>query len=99
MRRRVIFPNKILPYLLLTPQLVITIVFFYWPALQAIYQSVLLQDPFGLRTRFVWLENFQVILTDPLYLGSVQVTLIFSSAVARLAASREETASRMRWGS
>ncbi len=84
MRRRVIFPNKILPYLLLTPQLVITIVFFYWPALQAIYQSVLLQDPFGLRTRFVWLENFQVILTDPLYLGSIQVTLIFSSAVAAL---------------
>ncbi len=84
MRRRVIFPNKILPYLLLTPQLIITVVFFYWPALQALYYSVLLQDPFGLRTRFVWLENFQVILTDPLYLGSVQVTLIFSGAVAAL---------------
>lgn len=85
MRRRVIFPNKVLPYLLLTPQLIITIVFFYWPAVQAVYYSVLLQDPFGLRTRFVWLENFQTILTDPLYLGSVQVTIVFSTAVAALA--------------
>ena len=85
MRRRVIFPNKLLPYLLLTPQLVITVVFFYWPAVQAVYYSVLLQDPFGLRTSFIWLENFQTILTDPLYLGSVEVTIVFSTAVAALA--------------
>jgi sn-glycerol 3-phosphate transport system permease protein len=84
MRRRVIFPNKILPYLLLTPQLLITVVFFYWPAVQAVYYSLLLQDPFGLRTRFVWLENFQTVLTDPLYLGSAQVTLVFSAAVTGL---------------
>lgn len=84
MRRRVIFPNKVLPYLLLAPQLAITIMFFYWPAVQAIYYSVLLQDPFGLRTQFIWLENFQIILTDPLYLGSVEVTLVFSTAVAAL---------------
>ncbi|MBI2002084.1 MAG: sn-glycerol-3-phosphate ABC transporter permease UgpA [candidate division NC10 bacterium] len=84
MRRRVIFPNKILPYFLLAPQLAITVVFFFWPAAQAIYYSVLLQDPFGLRTQFVWLENFRIILTDPLYLGSVQVTVIFSTAVAAL---------------
>ena len=84
MRRRVIFHNKVLPYLLLAPQVAVTIVFFFWPAVQAIYQSLLLQDPFGLRTRFVWLENFQVILTDPLYLGSVEVTVIFSTVVAAL---------------
>jgi sn-glycerol 3-phosphate transport system permease protein len=84
MRRRVIFPNKILPYVLLAPQLVITVIFFFWPAAQAIYYSLLLQDPFGLRTQFVWLENFRTILTDPLYLGSVQVTIIFSTAVAAL---------------
>ena len=84
MRRRVIFPNKVLPYLLLAPQLAITVVFFFWPAGQAIYYSVLLQDPFGLHTEFVWLENFRIILTDPLYLGSVQVTVIFSTAVAAL---------------
>lgn len=85
MRRRVIFPNKVLPYVLLAPQLAITVVFFYWPALQAIYQSLLLQDPFGLRTQFVGFENFQTVLTDPLYLGSVRVTLVFSTAVAAIA--------------
>jgi sn-glycerol 3-phosphate transport system permease protein len=85
MRRRVIFPNRVLPYLLLAPQLAITVIFFFWPAAQAIYWSVLIQDPFGLRTEFVWLENFRMILTDPLYLGSIQVTVIFSLAVAALA--------------
>ncbi|HWT83015.1 MAG TPA: glycerol-3-phosphate transporter permease, partial [Candidatus Methylomirabilis sp.] len=85
MRRRVIFPNKVLPYLLLAPQVGITIVFFFWPAAQAIYYSVLLQDPFGLRTQFVWFENFHNILTDPLYLSSIRVTVIFSLCVAAMA--------------
>ncbi|HEV8664153.1 MAG TPA: sn-glycerol-3-phosphate ABC transporter permease UgpA [Candidatus Methylomirabilis sp.] len=84
MRRRVIFPNKVLPYLLLAPQIAVTLVFFLWPAGQAVYQSVLLQDPFGLRTQVVWLENFTVVLTDPLYLDSFRVTLIFSTAVTGL---------------
>jgi len=85
MRRRVIFPNKVLPYLLLAPQVAVTIAFFFWPAAQAVYQSLLIQDPFGLRTQFVWLENFRMILGDPLYLGSLRVTIIFSTAVAALA--------------
>ena len=85
MRRRVIFPNRVLPYLLVAPQLAITVVFFFWPAAQAIYQSVLIQDPFGLHTEFVWFENFQTILSDPLYLGSIRVTVIFSTAVAAIA--------------
>jgi len=85
MRRRVIFPNRVLPYLLVAPQLAITIVFFFWPAAQAIYQSLLIQDPFGLHTEFVWFENFRTILTDPLYLGSIRVTVVFSTAVAGLA--------------
>jgi len=84
MRRRVVFDNKVLPYLLVAPQLAVTLVFFFWPAAQAIYQSVLLQDPFGLRTQFVWLENFTTVLRDPLYLGSMRVTAIFSTAVTLL---------------
>jgi len=87
MRRRVIFHNKVLPYLLLAPQIGVTLVFFFWPAGQAIYQSVLLQDPFGLRTQLVWFENFRVLLTDPLYLDSLRVTLIFSTAVTGLSMS------------
>ncbi len=81
MRRRVIFNNRYLPYLLLAPQITITIIFFFWPASQAIYQSVLRQDPFGLRTTFVYLENFQTVLSDPLYLEAIRVSVLFSVSV------------------
>ncbi|MCU0503177.1 MAG: sn-glycerol-3-phosphate ABC transporter permease UgpA [Anaerolineae bacterium] len=81
MERRVIFNNRILPYFLLLPQLAITIVFFFWPASQAIYQSLLRQDPFGLRTTFVLFQNFQDVLSDPLYLEAFKVTAIFSLSV------------------
>jgi sn-glycerol 3-phosphate transport system permease protein len=82
---RVTFPNKLLPYILLAPQLAITAIFFYWPASQAIYQSVLREDPFGLSTQFVGLDNFRRVLGDPNYLNSLQVTLIFSVATALIA--------------
>lgn len=81
MQRRAIFNNRILPYFLLLPQLVITIVFFFWPASQAIFQSVLSQDPFGLRTQFVYLENFRTVLSDPLYIEAFLVTITFSFSV------------------
>jgi sn-glycerol 3-phosphate transport system permease protein len=81
MRRRTIFRNKFLPYLLLAPQLAITVVFFFWPAAQAVYQSLLIEDPFGLKTQFVWFENYQIVLSSPLYLEAARVTLIFSTAV------------------
>ncbi len=81
MQKRVTYQGILLPLLLLLPQLVITLIFFVWPASQALYQSVLRQDPFGLRTTFVGLENFARLLADPLYLNSFQVTLVFSAAV------------------
>ncbi|WP_449229792.1 sn-glycerol-3-phosphate ABC transporter permease UgpA [Azospirillum doebereinerae] len=84
MQRRVIFDNKLLPYLLLAPQVAVTLVFFIWPAAQAIWQSVHIQDAFGLRSEFVWFENFQVVLSDPNYLGTVKTTAIFSVAVTAL---------------
>ncbi len=80
----VVFPNKVLPYLLLAPQIVLTIVFFFWPASQALYQSVLREDPFGLKSGFVGLANFQAILSNPDYLHSLKVTMIFSLATALL---------------
>ncbi|SMH50888.1 sn-glycerol-3-phosphate ABC transporter permease UgpA [Mesorhizobium australicum] len=82
MSSRVTFPNKILPYLLLAPQLAITLIFFYWPASQALYQSMLREDPFGLSTKFVWFQNFARVLKDPNYINSVQVTAVFSIATA-----------------
>ena len=82
---KAVFPNKWLPYLLLAPQVAITLVFFYWPASQALYQSVLRQDPFGLKTTFVGLANFRSVLSDPGYLNAVKVTAIFSFSTAILA--------------
>jgi sn-glycerol 3-phosphate transport system permease protein len=79
---RVTFPQKLLPYLLLAPQIAITIVFFFWPASQAIYQSALREDPFGLHTTFVGLGNFYRVLSDPNYIHSAKVTAIFCIATA-----------------
>jgi sn-glycerol 3-phosphate transport system permease protein len=85
MERRVVFPGWLFPALLLAPQLAVTFVFFFWPAAQAILQSMQRGDAFGLSTRFVGLENFAAVLADPLYLAAVEVTVVFSFAVAILA--------------
>jgi sn-glycerol 3-phosphate transport system permease protein len=85
MEKRVVFNNKVLPYLLVTPQIIITLVFFIWPAFMALYQSVLRQDPFGLKTVFVGMDNFAYIFTDSIYLNSIKVTMVFSLSVAAIA--------------
>ncbi|MGL4233457.1 MAG: sn-glycerol-3-phosphate ABC transporter permease UgpA [Casimicrobium sp.] len=82
MQRRVIFSNQLLPYLLLAPQLAITLVFFFWPAGQAIHMSLLQQDAFGQSVTFVGLQNFKDVLGDPDYRATLWRTLIFSGAVA-----------------
>lgn len=84
MERRAIFDNRVLPYALVAPQLAITLVFFFWPAGQAVYQSVLREDPFGLSSRFVWFENFEAVLSDEYYLNSLGTTAVFSLSVAAL---------------
>jgi sn-glycerol 3-phosphate transport system permease protein len=86
-QKRVVFQHRFLPYLLVAPQLLITFVFFIWPAAQALQQSVLLEDAFGLSTRFVWLENFQRLFGDPNSLNASTVTVIFSVSTATLAMS------------
>ncbi len=87
MERRVTFDGKVLPYLLLAPQIAVTIVFFMWPAAQALLQSLLIQDPFGLSTRFAGMTNFADVLSDPRYADSIVTTAIFSFSVATLALS------------
>ncbi|MDQ2104860.1 sn-glycerol-3-phosphate ABC transporter permease UgpA [Azospirillum isscasi] len=84
MQRRVIFDNRALPYLLLAPQVAVTLVFFIWPAAQALWQSVHLQDAFGLRSQFVGFENFAAVLSDPNYLQTVETTIVFSVSVTVL---------------
>ena len=87
MQRRVVFRGKLLPYLLLAPQLAVTLMFFFWPAGQAIWQSLHREDPFGLSSRFVGIDNFTAVLADPSYLHSLGVTAAFSVAVTVLAAA------------
>jgi sn-glycerol 3-phosphate transport system permease protein len=82
MQRRVTYNNKLLPYLLLAPQVAVTLVFFFWPAWQAIQLSVVQQDAFGQSSTFVGLKNFADLFADPDYRASFWRTLIFSSAVA-----------------
>ncbi|MEQ8355608.1 MAG: sn-glycerol-3-phosphate ABC transporter permease UgpA [Kiloniellaceae bacterium] len=84
MDKRVVYRSSPLPYLLVLPQLVITAVFFLWPASQALYQSLLIEDPFGLSTEFVWFENFKDLFADPLYIGTFWTTAYFSAAVTAL---------------
>ncbi|MDO5623473.1 MAG: sn-glycerol-3-phosphate ABC transporter permease UgpA [Pseudomonadota bacterium] len=87
MEKRVRFKSAWLPWLLVAPQLVIVLVFFFWPAGQAIYQSVLQEDAFGLASEFVGLENFQRLWRDQDYLASFKTTVIFSVLVAGLGLS------------
>ena len=82
MEKRVVFRSAWLPYLLLAPQIAITIVFFFWPAAQAIWYSFQLQDAFGLQTEFVGLRNFSDLFHDSHYLDSFKVTALFSVLVA-----------------
>ena len=84
MQKRTEFRHSALPYLLVAPQIVITLVFFIWPASQALYQSMLIEDAFGLSSTFVWFENFISLFGDPIYLDSFGVTIGFSVAVAFL---------------
>src|SRR6187397_1323653 len=87
MEKRALFGHKFLPYWLLVPQLIITVVFFYWPASQAVWQSFLLQDAFGLSTSFIWLENYRELFSQPDYYRTIATTFVFSGSVSVLSLS------------
>lgn len=82
MEKRVVFRSAWLPYVLVAPQIAITVIFFFWPATQAVWYSFQLQDAFGLKSQFVGLQNFVHLFRDPVYLNSFRVTAIFSVLVA-----------------
>ncbi len=87
MEKRARFQSRWLPYALIAPQMAITLVFFFLPASQAVYQSLMLQDAFGNSTQFVWFENFQDLFRNDEYLASFRVTAVFSTLVAVLGLS------------
>lgn len=82
--KRIVFRGRILPWVLLAPQLAITFLFFLWPAAQAVRQSFLREDAFGLRTSFVGLENYRALLGSAQYMHSLKVTAVFSVSVTLL---------------
>jgi sn-glycerol 3-phosphate transport system permease protein len=81
MENRAIFSGKLLAFLLVAPQLAVSLIFFYWPAAQALWQSFLVQDAFGLSTEFVWFENYLSLLQTPEYYQAIVVTFVFSILV------------------
>lgn len=87
MLKRVHFKPSALPYLLVLPQIAVTLVFFIWPAVQAIMQSMLIEDAFGLGSQFVWFDNYKELFDDEHYLGSFKTTAVFSFLVALLSLS------------
>ena len=82
MEKKVVFQSAWLPYALLAPQIAVTVVFFFWPAAQAVYWSFLVQDAFGQSTQFVWLDNYIDLFKSQSYLDSFKVTAVFSVCVA-----------------
>jgi sn-glycerol 3-phosphate transport system permease protein len=84
MERRTIFPGIAFPALLVMPQLLLTAVFFLWPAGQAIWSSLTRADAFGINVDFVGLENFSDLFEDPLYIDSIVRTVVFCGLVAAI---------------
>ena len=87
MEKRVVFRSSWLPWMLLLPQMTVILVFFFWPAGQAILQSMQQQDAFGTSVEFVGLANFRQLFADPSYLESFKTTAIFSALVASIGLS------------
>lgn len=87
MEKRVFFRSRWLPWVLIAPQVAVITLFFFWPAAQALLQSVQQSDAFGTSVEFVGLENFRNLWNDDTYLASFYTTAIFSSLVAVLGIS------------
>ncbi len=87
MQKNAYFKSLTIPLLLLLPQLAITVVFFYWPASQAVWQSFLIEDAFGTSTEFVWFENYVELFSRPEYFKALVNTAIFSTFVCVLSLS------------
>ena len=85
--KRVRFKNWWLPWLLVAPQMAVVLIFFFWPAAQALYQSVLTEDAFGTSVEFVGAENFLRLWNDDSYLASFKATAVFSVLVATIGLS------------
>ena len=87
MDRRTTFDGRLLPALLVLPQLLLTIFFFLWPAAEALWSSLTTTDPFGQGWVFVGLDNFADLFSDVLYVQTILRTVAFCAVVSVLAMS------------
>lgn len=87
MQKQAIFRSKLLPYLLVAPQIAITLAFFFWPAYQAIESAFYVEDAFGFARQWVGLQNYERLFNDPRYLKSFWTTLVFGASVTALSMS------------
>jgi sn-glycerol 3-phosphate transport system permease protein len=83
--QRTVFKSRWLPYALVAPQMVVTVLFFFWPALKSLQLSLYRVSPFGDKSTFAGLDNFTKLLADPDYYASVMSSLLFSGGVTVLA--------------
>ena len=82
--KRVQFSHSSIPYFFIAPQIAIIVVFFLWPAAQAVKQSFMLEDAFGLSSRFVWFRNYEDMILNEAWVQSAGFTLVFSFLVTFL---------------
>ena len=82
--KRVQFSHSLTPYFFIAPQIVIIVIFFLWPAAQAVKQSFMLEDAFGLSSRFVWFRNYEDMILNEAWVQSAGFTLVFSFLVTFL---------------
>ncbi len=82
--KRVQFEHSAIPYMFIAPQIIIIAVFFLWPAAQAVYQSFLLEDAFGLSSQFVWFKNYFDTIGSTSWLQAAGFTIVFSTLVTIL---------------
>lgn len=83
--QRTVFKSRWLPYLLVAPQMAVTVLFFFWPVLKSLQLSVYRVSPFGDKSTFVGLDNFTKLLADPDYYSSVLNSFIFAGGVTLIA--------------
>ncbi len=82
MQKRVTFNNVWLPFLLIAPQIIVTFIFFIWPAYRALETSFFIEDAFGFSREWVGMLNYEQLFADPSYLRSFTTTIIFGVSVA-----------------
>ena len=83
--QRTVFRSRWLPYVLVAPQMAVTVLFFFWPVLKSLQLSVYRVSPFGDKSTFVGLDNFSKLLSDPDYYSSVVNSLVFAGGVTVMA--------------